>query len=436
MKIICQKCEASYTVDPAKIPPGKKTARCKVCGATMDLLRDREAKKKTVGEKQLPEKKAPEKKQKKKKLPEIVTVICNYCGKNYSIKPEKIPPNRESFLCKSCKHPVSLKKALTPHVPGEEPKPKPITDFKPIPLVTSGAGRKAETTAEENETGEKSQKMKYAALIFLVLLIVYLAYTNLIPLGKKLPLIRGFFPAEPVVVDLSVFTPDFNKLAAVGNGVFGIVEPDKAQLFSEESFTSVMRYSTEQKGDRIFLKSLYIDLEKRREKTLVCKKKPMLDLEKMNESIRNKNTKPVTISMSVTGQKAIIQKSGRGARSMFYPRNTLNEASLFRLVTQFPRTSKSRVQFEYYADLDKIEVYRSDPFQPFAVETVDNVLITLGGEKVTCTVFSFPGKEKEMTFFVDEQSKLRQVVIGEGEAVYVRLNENEAARLLNQLPPG
>jgi predicted Zn finger-like uncharacterized protein len=94
MKITCPNCQKNYIIDPAKLPPSIKSARCKACGQMIPLI---EASAKSSA------KPAP-----------IVNIACQYCGQSRSLRKDKIPPTANTLKCKSCGRPVPLSRAMSP----------------------------------------------------------------------------------------------------------------------------------------------------------------------------------------------------------------------------------------------------------------------------------------------------------------------------------
>lgn len=93
MKITCPNCKKTYTINPERIPPNVKTAKCKVCGHTMAL---EPAVSKTSPAADMRE------------------IQCLYCNRKYRVDRNKIPPDVCSIKCKSCGHTMSLQQASSP----------------------------------------------------------------------------------------------------------------------------------------------------------------------------------------------------------------------------------------------------------------------------------------------------------------------------------
>ena len=91
MKITCQNCKKTYTINPEKIPPNVSTAKCKACGQTMPLK--------------------PAETEKSSSAVDICKVQCLYCNRKYSVDRNKIPPHVSTLKCKACGHTMSLKQA-------------------------------------------------------------------------------------------------------------------------------------------------------------------------------------------------------------------------------------------------------------------------------------------------------------------------------------
>jgi predicted Zn finger-like uncharacterized protein len=89
MKISCPSCRKKYNVDQANLPSNVKSARCKACGQLINL--DSAASPPSGTQ------------------PAILTIACSYCGRNYNLRPDKLPPDKKNFKCKSCGHPVPIK---------------------------------------------------------------------------------------------------------------------------------------------------------------------------------------------------------------------------------------------------------------------------------------------------------------------------------------
>ncbi|MBT8365940.1 MAG: zinc-ribbon domain-containing protein, partial [Deltaproteobacteria bacterium] len=114
MKITCPNCQKNYVINKAKLPPGVKTAKCKVCGLSMPL------------------KKAPA--DASSKPARIIKIACLYCGQKHNLRPEKIPATVNTINCKSCGRPVPLSQAMSSapvhslkkESPADEPAAKPV----------------------------------------------------------------------------------------------------------------------------------------------------------------------------------------------------------------------------------------------------------------------------------------------------------------------
>lgn len=94
MKITCPNCQKKYTINEAKLPPGVKNAKCKVCGRLMPL------KEAPAGESDQPS--------------HTLNIVCQYCGQSHSLQQSIIPPAAKTINCKSCARPVPLSRASTP----------------------------------------------------------------------------------------------------------------------------------------------------------------------------------------------------------------------------------------------------------------------------------------------------------------------------------
>jgi len=88
MKITCPNCQKKYSIDKAKLPSVVKTAKCKACGQLIPL--DSASSKPSIGQ------------------PAIIKITCHYCGKNYNLRQDKVPPDTKSINCISCGHPLPL----------------------------------------------------------------------------------------------------------------------------------------------------------------------------------------------------------------------------------------------------------------------------------------------------------------------------------------
>ena len=89
MKITCPNCQKNYRIDKARLPSGVRTAKCKACGQLIPLN--------------------PASSQSPGTQSALIKIACRYCGRNYSLRQNMIPPNTNSFKCKACGHPVPLK---------------------------------------------------------------------------------------------------------------------------------------------------------------------------------------------------------------------------------------------------------------------------------------------------------------------------------------
>jgi predicted Zn finger-like uncharacterized protein len=157
MKITCSNCQKSYQINEAKIPAGIKTAKCKACGHSMPL-KGQDPDKPSAGtpvikrscpycgqmhalrQDKIPpatttikckscnrpvplklekapglihslKKEASQPSEDKPAItpsarptrqPDILTLTCAKCNKNYKINPEKIPPKAKAMKCKAC----------------------------------------------------------------------------------------------------------------------------------------------------------------------------------------------------------------------------------------------------------------------------------------------------------------------------------------------
>jgi len=102
MKITCPHCQKIYTINKAKIPPGTKAAKCKACGHSMPLKKEASA--------PPAEKPAIRLAVQPSQQPDILTITCANCSKNYRIRSEKIPPTAKAIKCKACGHRIPLPK--------------------------------------------------------------------------------------------------------------------------------------------------------------------------------------------------------------------------------------------------------------------------------------------------------------------------------------
>lgn len=89
MELICLNCKKTYKINPKKIPPNIKTAKCKACGHTILLKSE-------------PSKRMPAQSNAHK-------ITCLYCSRKYTYDVSKIPPNMSTVKCKVCGHSISLK---------------------------------------------------------------------------------------------------------------------------------------------------------------------------------------------------------------------------------------------------------------------------------------------------------------------------------------
>jgi len=89
MKITCPNCQKSYTIDPAKIPPGLKSAKCKACGGSIPF-------KQTAAGTPPPD-------------TAVIERACMYCGQVHILSRDKLAPGALTINCKSCQRPVALK---------------------------------------------------------------------------------------------------------------------------------------------------------------------------------------------------------------------------------------------------------------------------------------------------------------------------------------
>jgi hypothetical protein len=88
MNITCPRCQKKYTLNPARLPSGIQTAKCKACGQSISL------------EKALSRIPA--------KPTRIITLACQYCGQRYNLRQDQVPSGAKTIKCKSCGHPLPL----------------------------------------------------------------------------------------------------------------------------------------------------------------------------------------------------------------------------------------------------------------------------------------------------------------------------------------
>jgi predicted Zn finger-like uncharacterized protein len=90
MEITCPSCQKKYNLNPARLPSGIQTARCKACGQAISLQKVFS---------RIPAKPTG-----------IIALACPYCGQSYSLKQDQVPGRAETIKCKSCGHSVPLKR--------------------------------------------------------------------------------------------------------------------------------------------------------------------------------------------------------------------------------------------------------------------------------------------------------------------------------------
>ena len=113
MKISCANCRKRYNINEARLPSGAKAAKCGACGHLISLERAHSSH--PADETQ------------------VIKISCQYCGKNYALRKNKIPSNATAFRCKSCRHLVSLKQKMdqAPVAPIIKKGSSPIPSEKP-----------------------------------------------------------------------------------------------------------------------------------------------------------------------------------------------------------------------------------------------------------------------------------------------------------------
>jgi len=90
MEITCPNCRKAYSVNPARLPPEAKTAKCKACNHLIPL--DSASVALPAGQ------------------PAVIELACSCCGRSYRLCQDKVPSGTKSFKCKSCGHPVPVRR--------------------------------------------------------------------------------------------------------------------------------------------------------------------------------------------------------------------------------------------------------------------------------------------------------------------------------------
>ena len=97
MQISCSNCKKVYSVNSSKIPPNVNATRCKACGGSVPLRP-----KKPLTRPQSVYKAATA------APTNVVQITCQYCTRQFKIKPRTIPPGVISTRCKACGHKISF----------------------------------------------------------------------------------------------------------------------------------------------------------------------------------------------------------------------------------------------------------------------------------------------------------------------------------------
>jgi hypothetical protein len=108
MQLTCSKCKKVYTVDPIRIPNGVTATKCKACGNPISLRPGTTQAAPAPGASPAPK-------------AAVMQITCQYCSKKYNINPKSIPAGITSMKCKACSHTISLKPKSAAPSPGPVP---------------------------------------------------------------------------------------------------------------------------------------------------------------------------------------------------------------------------------------------------------------------------------------------------------------------------
>ena len=112
LKIACQYCGQSHSLQQDKIPSTAKTIKCKSCGRPVSLSQARGTAPVHSLKKELSAlaagKPAAKPVTPPSRVDDLIRFMCAGCGKKYKIGQHKIPPNIVAVKCKACGHNIQL----------------------------------------------------------------------------------------------------------------------------------------------------------------------------------------------------------------------------------------------------------------------------------------------------------------------------------------
>ena len=135
IKRSCLYCGQTHALRQDKIPPGTASIKCKSCGRPLPLKLEETAgaalvhslKKEASGTD--PADTSLKAAAQPARIPEVITLTCSSCQKQYRIRSHKIPATTKSLKCKACGQRITLP---VPKAAAKQPTPAPLS----LPPVT------------------------------------------------------------------------------------------------------------------------------------------------------------------------------------------------------------------------------------------------------------------------------------------------------------
>ncbi|MEW5733802.1 MAG: hypothetical protein AB1921_03050 [Thermodesulfobacteriota bacterium] len=216
-------------------------------------------------------------------------------------------------------------------------------------------------------------------------------------------------------VPLAEVPVDFAALAASGEQIYliGLVSDPKNPSVKPQ-YNYIMRSSAELSGDNVIISDRLTLSGRKYQTALTCQKNSLLSLIRSTLTVTEGGTVVQTVSVTITGGFAELVDSTGKTSSIDYPNNTLTQAALFRLVTRLPKEKGGSFSFSYYSDPMNTLVEKSAPDKPFLIECRGPATAKVLDAEVPCTLFVLTGTKREVSLYVDDQSRLRLMETDQG----------------------